>query len=194
MYCPTGMSRVSTLSWHVVHSESTDPTNLRRGQGYTGGSTGQNISRQRKQQGRQIWTATLLLLDMYRSTSRSWSSFRGSVRRGWLPSVRHWCCTDRTDSQGVNVGESLAVGRQVKRGVHPIGVALLRAIRIVRTPQAAPPARVARGILVKIAETAFRRGERCAERRRGCWCCPESARGDKNTCRHLRLAKDQRRE
>lgn len=82
------------------------------------------------------------------------------------------------------MGESLAVSRQVKRGVHPIGVAMLHAIRVVRAPQAAPSARMARGELLKIAKIVFRGGERRAECRR--WCCPESAPGKNQLCQHLR--------
>lgn len=93
----------------------------------------------------------------------------------------------RTDSQGVDVGESLAISRQVKRGVHPIGVAMLHAIRVVRAPQAAPSARVTRGELLKIAKIAFRRGERRAERRRSC--CPESAPGKNQPCQQLWFTK-----
>lgn len=68
-----------------------------------------------------------------------------------------------TDSQCVDVSESLSISRQGKGGIHAVWVALLHAIRVVRAPQAAPSARVARGVFVEIAEIAYRGGDRQAE-------------------------------
>lgn len=61
------------------------------------------------------------------------------------------------------MSERLSICRQVKGGIHPVWVALLDAIRIVRAPQAAPSARVARGVFVEIAKTASWGGGRQAE-------------------------------
>lgn len=167
------MSRVSTLSWHVEHSESTEPTNLpceaftqpkkchqqriyreKMGVSHRDRSTPQSKSESDKimearTQARAMPYRLLLLLSV-RAALCSGTASNPSTHKPSCPPPAHLSLSCR-HSQGVDMRQRRSIRGQRNGGVHAIWIALLDTTRIIRAPQSAPSSHVVRGVVVPLS-------------------------------------------